>query len=258
MAEKIDISLTCMPLDELRALFDGSPMSDKMKAGVKKVLCDGWSCTSAAELKLVKPSALHRACRGVLARRMVDGKPVGPEAVFAAWYAARCVLVPDTETERGTRVRFWSLGAELRADLAQWEPGVAVSHVVFGRCMQARGHLGAVYRGGTRYPCVRLADGLAIARHPAKPTRAQQEAANPEAWHNGHRMRLENGAMYTNPHTGKPFESDDQLRAHWDALDAAAAAERARVEALDAGGDVVGSRLALGVSAGKKRRGGEV
>ena len=253
-----ELSQTKMPIEELRDLFADSRMSDEMKRAVKRVLVTGWGCTATAELYRLRPSTVHRACRSVMARRKVSGKSTGPEGAFAAWFAARCVKVPDTETPHGVRVRHWALASEMRADLALFEPDIRVSHALFGVMMRVRGHMGTVYRGATRYPGIRLVDGVAVPRYPARPTDAEKQAAHPELWHNGHRMRLENGAMYTNPHTGKPFESDDQLRAHWDALDAAAAAERARVEALDASGDVVGARLALGVSAGKKRRGGEV
>ena len=253
--DRNDLCMTKMPIEELRELLDGSPMRDVLKRAVREVLVKGIGCTAAAERNRVPPSTLHRACRGVLERRRVNGVRTGPVGAFEAWYEARCVKVPDTKNARGLLITHWANGTEMRADLARWETDCSVSHVLFGRLMRMAGHPGQVYRGSTRYPGVRLVDGVAVPRAPKALTQAEKEAANPELWHNGHPMRLSSGAMFTDPRTGKQFATDDDVRKYWDWHDW----HEENTQITDpVTRKVLGTKLSLGMVKGRKSSGGAI
>jgi hypothetical protein len=238
-----------MPQAEFDDLMTGSKMFEGMRRAVGRVLVEGWPVTAAAEKIGEPPSVVHRACRTVLARRRVDGELQGPAGAFEKWYAARCVPAPPTVNPRGLKVLAWSDGPDLRADLAEWEPDVEVSRVEFGTFMAAKGHRGSVHRGVTRYPGVRLVDGVAT---PMRKRDGPKKPA-PERY-NGHPLRRPDGGRWVDPRTGEEIP-DSAIRAYFDALDDAE--ENAPV--IDpATGRVLGTRVSLGMVKGRASKAGEL
>ena len=164
-----DISATRMPLDELRDLMRVSPMLDHNKMAVRRVLCDGWSTTAAAEPLGISPSTVHRACESVLMRRKIPGVQQGPEGAFEIWYAKRCIRVEPIVTDAGLTVPQWSDSKPMREDLEQMFPG-QVTATRFGMLMRLAGHAAQLKSGSVRYYGVKLIDPPVKPKKPAAVT----------------------------------------------------------------------------------------
>ena len=241
-----DLSSTFMPLDELRELLATSRMLDHNKLALRRVLCEGWSVTSAAEKIGVSPSVIHRACEALLLRRTIPGVSLGPDSAFEAWYLKRCEKVPPLTTESGMRLTQWAYAKALRADLEAFCPGV-VNHTRFGILMRLKGHPASQYAGKVRYPHVRLI-GSAQA-----PVGSKVKGSGVELY-NGHALRRPDGGRWTDPATGLEIP-DDQIRKFFDDMDAAESVAPVRDAKT---GRVIGTRLALGMVKGRSVRAGDL